>query len=110
MSITNLYDALEDNLSFDDINGELMLTDETIIWVYSLDKHFNDDDSTSDFQDDESDEQFNFSSESNEEILQNKHKEDFEKIELVLDELEEEVSWTFSDPEIVDDIISFKIF
>jgi len=118
MSISKLYEQLEENLSYEnkggnvvlDIKGELMLNDKTIIWTYNLDKYFDDGLHDDEYVDDEEVEMFNFTSESNEELLQNIYREDFEKIEMVLDELTDIYDWNVSEPKIKGDVISFKIF
>lgn len=118
MSINKLYKQLEKNLSYENkdnnvvlnINGELMFNDGAIIWTYNLDKYFDDNLHNDEYVDEEEIEMFNFTSESNEEILQNIFQSDFEKIEIELDELTDIYDWDITDPKIVDDVIFFKIF
>jgi hypothetical protein len=53
---------------------------------------------------------FSFESLSTEELLQEAYDKDLILLEGLLDELEEYDNWTFSDPDVNENIISFRIF
>lgn len=106
MNISELFEELQDNI-LDNLNGELILEGNCIIWSYDLDR----DGATPDLGiSDDDDVEFDFaSSMSPEELLQEGFEEDKEAIELFLDGLDEDC-WTISDPEIGETQITFKIF
>jgi len=107
MNISELFEAIEDEFTSDDLNGEFTLLGNVIVWSYNLDDDCEDLPSN----DDDDDEYcFDFESQTAEELLLEAHQEDLDKLNELLDELEETDNWTISDAEAVEKIISFKIF
>jgi len=106
MNISELFEELQDNI-LEDLNGELILEGNCIFWSYDLDR----DGATQDIEaTDDDDVEFDFASATSpEELLLQGYEEDKEAIELFLDGLNEDC-WSFSDPEIGETVISFKIF
>ena len=111
MNINKLFEIIQNKLSFEDLNGEFILQGNCIVWTYILD-NYNTDNTRVFYNDDDEEElsDFSFESESSEELLLDSYNGDFQKIETLLDEIEETENWTFSDPEIIDDTIIFKLF
>jgi len=105
MNIDELFEKIEDKYLLENINGELTLHSNSIIWEYSLD---DEEIETIEIESDEL--EFDFQSENTEELLLNAYNKDFELLQKILDELEEFDNWAFSDPEIIENSISFKIF
>ena len=107
MNINELFEELQDNIS-DELKGELILIGNCIIWSYDLDRngvvedieHHDDDELEFDFA----------STTSPEELLQQGYDEDLLIIEAHIANLDDYADWSFSDPEVTDTIISFKIF
>jgi hypothetical protein len=108
MNIKELLEKLQDNFHSDDLNGELILHGNCIIWEYNLDKDAEEIEIPIDEQEDELN--FSFETSSSEELLEEAYHEDLELIKEFLDGIEELDNWTFSDSETNDNIISFKIF
>lgn len=116
MNIKELLEKIQDNFITKDLNGEpvsqlngeLILHGNCIVYEYSLDKDSEEIEIPIDEQDDEL--YFNFEASSSEELLQETYKEDLDLIEVFLDEIDELDNWTLSDPETNDNLISFKIF
>jgi hypothetical protein len=107
MNISELFEKIQDEFLPEELNGEFQLQDGSIVWTYNL----NNDSEEIDYTDnDEEDSMFNFNSTSPEELLQDAYDEDLEKVQEFLDEIEESDNWSFSDPETIENIISFKIF
>jgi len=106
MDINELFEIIQDKFPSEDLNGEFALHGNCIIWTYSLDNDFEEIEALND--DDES--YFGFESKSSEELLQEAYDDDFALLEGLFDELEESDNWSFSDSEINENIISFKIF
>jgi len=107
MNINELFELVQDNLDHEEMNGELIIQGNCIIWSCNINSI--DDGDEDDFSYDEED-VFSFESSSNEEKLNEYYSEDLETIQRVFDELGEYDNWSFSDPEIIDDTISFKVF
>lgn len=107
MNINELFEEIQDKFSFDELNGDVVLVGNCIIWEYDLDN-----DSKEIPAPDENDDEivFDFESSSSEELLLEAYNEDIVAIEQLLDELEETDKWSFSEPEICENTISFKIF
>lgn len=107
MNISELFESIQDNLLPEELNGEFTLHGNCIVWTYNLDD--NAEEITTPNEDDE---EFNFSFDamSTEEMLQEAYDKDLEALEGLLDELEESDNWTFSIPETVENVISFRIF
>jgi len=105
MNINELLEVIQDEFLPEELNGEFLLHGNVIIWSYNL----TDDSEDLLFLDDE-EEMFNFEAMSSEELLREAYQEDFDKLQQFLDGIEETDNWTFSDSEVVDDVIVFKIF
>lgn len=106
MNISELFEAIQDNFLPEELNGEFTIQGNCIIWTYNLDE----DSQEIPVPNEEDEEQnFSFESMSSEELLWEAYQEDLEAVQLFLDSIEEE-NWTFSDPDIGDSTISFKIF
>jgi hypothetical protein len=112
MNINELFTNILSKFSTEDLCGEFTLEGNCIVWTYILDNYDNTDDIRSFYCDDEEDDllDFNFESTSSEELLLEAYDTNFQKIEALLDELDETENWTISEPETTDDTISFKIF
>jgi len=107
MKVNELFEKLEERFLPEDLNGEFQLQGNCIIWTYNLDNNAEDIE-LPDGDDDEP--SFNFEATSPAELLQEACDEDMESLKAFLDELDEYDYWTFSEPETVGSIISFKIF
>lgn len=105
MNINELFENIQ-NVFSDEIHGEYLLLGNVIIWSYKITEE-NDEEN---FLNDDDDEFYDFESMSSEEILQEEYQEEFDKLQEFLDGIEEIDNWKFSDSEIVDNVISFKIF
>ena len=103
MKINELFNEIQNRFDSDIIKGEFILTDDAIIWSYNLDGEIEEIDI-------DDDELYGFETESPEELLKLAYDEDYEKLENFLDEIEEFDNWTISDFEIIDNLISFKIY
>ena len=106
MNINELFETIQDEFLPEELNGEFLLHGNVIIWSYNL----TEDSEELLYLDDEEEESFNFEATSSEELLQEAQQEDLEKVQQFLDGIEETDNWTFSDYEVVDDVIVFKIF
>jgi len=99
MNINELFEKIQDKFLPEDLNGEFILQGNCIIWSYNL---INDSEEIEPPCEDDDDElNFNFEAASCEELLQDAYIADSEKIEELLDELEESDNWTFSEPETI---------
>jgi len=105
MNISELFEAIQDELLLDDLNGEFLLDEDIIIWSYNI----TEDSEEAEYLDDD-EESFNYTVVSSEEALQETYQEDFTKLEEFLNDTEEIDNWTLSDSEIVDGVIVFKIY
>lgn len=107
MNINELFEEIQNEFLPEELNGEFLLQGNVILWSYNLNENSEEIDSI-----DEDDEEigFDFETQSSEEILLEVYHEDLEKINEFFDEIEETDKWTFSDNEIIEDIITFKIF
>lgn len=110
MDIKQLFKKIEEKFLDEEINGSYNLDGNCIIWSYDLDNcteeiqiPFVNDDGEEEYL-------FDFESISSEELLQEAYDDDHELLEIFLDEIEETENWSLSDPEILDNTISFKIF
>lgn len=111
MKINELFEKILVKFSPEDLNGEYTLQGNCIVWTFTLENYTNEEPPTYYNEDDEEELlDFCFESVSCEELLNDAYNSDFEKIESLLDELDETENWTFADPEIIDDTISFKLF
>jgi hypothetical protein len=107
MNINELFEKIQDKFIPEDLKGEFALHGNCIIWEYNLD---NDCEEIPAPSEDDDELQFDFESESPEELLLETYNDDLELIEGLFDELEESDNWSFSEPEIIENVISFKIF
>ena len=105
MNINELFEELQNEFIPDEINGEFTLMGNCIVWSYNLD----DDAEEIDNFDEDDDNPFSFEETSSVELLIEAHMDDLEKLREFLDEIEETDMWSFSDTDVVDNIISFKI-
>jgi len=105
MNINELFEKIQDEFSDDELKGEFLLQGNCIVWSYNLEENTEE----IDYQDDD-DDYFNFEATSSEELLQEAYQEDLEKLQELLDEIEETGNWNFSDFESIENIISFKVF
>jgi len=106
MSVNELFETIQEKFSPEELEGEFVLQGNCIIWSYNLDK----DSEEIELPSTDEDEEFLFDSTSPEELLQDAFIADSEKLEGLLDELEETEYWTLSEPETNGNVISFKIF
>ena len=106
MNINELFEEIQDEYIPEELNGEYLLQGNCIVWTYDLD----DDAEEIDNFDEDEDNPFNFEALSVEELLLEAYREDFEKLQELLDENEETGNWSFSDTDVVENIISYKIF
>ena len=107
MNINELFETIQDKFLAEELSGEFTLHGNCIIWEYCLENECVDI-PPADADDDEL--QFDFESESTEELLLEAYNKDLELLEGLIDELEETDNWSFSESDIVGDSISFKIF
>ena len=107
MNISELFEEIQNKFSFEELSGELTLEGNCILWSYSVE---NDSEQFVNDYSDEEEIEYSFEALSSDEILLETYNEELEKIETCLDELNELNDWSFSDYDIVDNTISFKIF
>jgi hypothetical protein len=106
MNINELFETIQDEFLPEELNGDFLLHGNVIIWSYNL----TEDSEELLYLDEDEEEFFNYEASSSEELLQEAYREDLEKLQQFLDSIEETDNWTFSDSEIVDDVIVFKLF
>lgn len=106
MNINELFETTQDEFLSEELNGEFLLHGNVIIWSYNI----TEDSEELEYLNDDDEESFNFKVVSSEELLQEAYQDDFNKLQEFLNDIEEIDNWTFSDSEIVDDVIVFKIF
>jgi hypothetical protein len=107
MNINELFNEFQNEFEENELRGEFILQGNVIIWSFNL----SDDEDILDCVEEEDDEYvFNYDSKCDEELLIEAYHQDLDKIQLFLDELNEMENTSFSDYEIVDDVILFKIF
>jgi hypothetical protein len=104
MNISELFGELEEK----ELNGEINLVGNCINWSYDL--HKNSEEIEVLEYDDDDDEIFMFESESSEELLNDAYDNDLKTIQEFIEENDELDEWTFLEPEINNNIISFKVF
>lgn len=107
MKINQLFKKIQEDFITEESDGELTLQGNCIVWTYVFDNDSEEID-MSDY--DEEDLYNNFESTTVDEILDEVSTTYIETIELFLDELNELENWIFSEPEIIDETITFKIF
>jgi len=111
MNINELFEKIQDKIHPEDLCGEFQLQGNCIVWTYNLENVVEEIKSSVIDEEIEEDEIiFDFDIESTEEKLQEAYNEDFERFKEFLDEIEETDNWSFSESEIIENIISFKIF
>lgn len=107
MNISELFKQIQNKFPSEDLDGEFELHGNCIVWTYVLDNELEEitipDEDDDDFN-------YNFEAMSSEEILQETYDNVSQQIEEFLDELEEYDNWTFSNPDINENTISFRIF
>lgn len=109
MNIQALYLEMEkDEFLQTTVSGKLEIKGNCIIWTYEL--YENIDNENDDNYDDEENIGYGFEKASNEEILLMTYRDDLEEIKGFLEESENNSEWEFSEPEISETTISFKIF
>lgn len=108
MNINELFEAIQDNFHPEDLNGEFLLHENTIIWSYTMTENFKESSYLNDY--DEEEKMVNFEINSSEEILQENYEEDFNKLLDFLDIIEQSDKWSYSDNEIINNTIIFKIY
>lgn len=107
MNINELFEKIQEKFGEEELKGEFTLQGNCIVWEYNLDNNSQEIPAPSD---DDEELQFDFEATSPEELLLEVYNEDYLLIEGLLDEYEETENWTFSESEIIDNTISFKIF
>ena len=105
MNINELFETIQDEFLPEELNGEFLLHGDVIIWSYNL----TEDSEELLYLDEDEEDGFSFEASSSEELLQEAYQEDLEKTQQFLDGIEEMDNWSFSDSEVVDDVIVFKI-
>lgn len=106
MNINELFEKIQKEFQEDELRGEFVLQGNLIIWSFNL----TDDMDELDYVEEGEEYEFDFETECSEELLLEAYHEDIEQVKLFFDEIEQIDKWTFSDYEIVDDVILFKIF
>jgi len=107
MNISKLFEEIQNEFVSEELNGEFLLHGNVIIWSYNLTENSEE---IAFFNEDNEEEDFSFEATSSEELLREAYQEDFNKLQEFLDGIEEVDNWTFSDSEIIDEVITFKIF
>ena len=108
MNLHTLFHEFEkDSIVQATLVGDLALTNNSIIWSYEL--YITDEDCNCETYDDEDEMCFGFERPCNEELLFEAYHDDFEEIKDFIVDLGEENEWEFSEPEVVGNLISFKI-
>jgi len=106
MNISELFETIQNEFLPEELNGEFLLHGNVIIWSYNL----TEDSEELLYLDEDEEDGFSFEATSSEELLQEAYQEDLEKVQQFLDGIEETDNWNFSDSEVLDDVIVFKIF
>jgi len=106
MNINELFETIQNEFLPEELNGEFLLHGNVIIWSYNL----TEDSEELLYLDEDEEDGFSFEATSSEELLQEAYQEDLEKVQQFLDGIEETDNWNFSDSEVLDDVIVFKIF
>lgn len=108
MNINELFKKIQLEFVSEEINGEYILDENIIIWSYDLNNN-NYDSEYIDDDDDYENNNFNFEATTIEEYLMEAYQEDYELLQDYLDNIEENENWEFSDTEIIENKISYKI-
>ncbi len=117
MNINELFKEIQDYFFPDDLKGEFILHGNCIVWTYDLNDENvimanNDGDNVIMLNNNEDDElsSYDFDVTSSEESLQEAYDKDIILLEEFLDSINESENWSFSEPDIYEDTISFRIF
>lgn len=107
MNINKLFENLQEEDFVEQLKGELSLEGNCIVWTFDINNnnHYNNEQAV--FNDDDDDE-FSFTSPA--EIIQEAYDEDLLIIENLIADIDDTLEWTFSDPDVNETTISFKIF
>jgi len=105
MNINELFELIQDEFHPEELNGEFLLHGKNIIWSYNL----TEDSEEYNYLNDDEEEALSFESTTSEELLQEAYQHDNDKLQEFLDSIEETDNWTYSDSEVVDDVVVFKI-
>jgi len=105
MNINELFEIIQDNLEQDEIKGELIIHNNSIVWSYDLN---NENVDIEDTYDEDEDFLFNFETTSSEEKLMEIYHADIEIIERLVDDYCND-EWEFTEPKVLKTSISFKI-
>jgi hypothetical protein len=108
MNINELFEVIQDEFHPEELNGEFLLHENTIIWSYDINEISEEYNDLNDY--DEEEQMINFELSSSEEILQENYQEDFNKLQDFLDTIEETDKWSYTNTEIIDSTIIFKIY
>jgi hypothetical protein len=106
MNINELFEVIEEKLQEEDLKGEFELQGKSILWTYDGNSE-EEEESLSDYEEDE--DMFGFSTQTTEELLIEAFQEDAEKLEELLDEIDEYYNWNISEFEINENKICFYI-
>jgi hypothetical protein len=110
MNINQLFENIQENFIDDESKGELTLQGNCIVWTYTYDEEECDNSFECNDDDDDEGMYIQFESITIDEKLEEIGSNYIESLGLYLDELNELENWTFSEPDIIDDTISFKLF
>lgn len=109
MNINELFEEIQDYFYPDDLKGEFTLQGNCIVWTYDLNSEDVDVATPNNDEDDELS-LYGFDAASSEESLQEAYDKDIILLEEFLDNINESENWSFSEPDIYEDTISFRIF
>lgn len=106
MKVDNLLELIQSNPESEELKGEFSLLNNSIVWSFKLDETNNGDHNMFD----EDDEYGYFDAPTIEEQLQESYLHDYDKINLILDKIDESYNWGFTEPDVLDNTISFEIY
>lgn len=110
METEKLLELMQNEGDLYDLKGEFsLLNDNEIVWSFKLDDINNHENESFNYIDDEESYGF-FETLTLEEQLQETYLQDYNKICLIIDKIDNSINWDYSEPEVSDDIISFQIF
>ena len=108
MNINELYELLQNIIDPEELDGDFTLTENAIVWSYSLTEEI--DDELVDYDDEENEDFFtSFETINRYDELYNIYLEDLHTIKLCLSEYNEEDNWNYTEPDVKENSISFKI-
>lgn len=105
MNINELFEKIQLESTIRVLNGEFILSENEIIWSYVLENNEG-----LDYFTDDDEESFSFERISSEEQLLEAYRDDYDEIQGFFDTIEQTNHWIFSEDEIIDNTISFKIY